>query len=107
MFDLPPPDPGIEFVVASRGMSKGIAQTEGPQVVVKPFVQMGPVQLGAQWKNVSSAVAGGESAIFANASPKLGRWPRRGCRSPTTRQCPRRVERASAAMRRSLLKPYW
>ena len=34
MFDLPPPDPGIEFVVASRGMSKGIAQTDGPQALI-------------------------------------------------------------------------
>lgn len=73
MFDLPPPDPGIEFVVASRGMSKGAAQTEGPQLVAKPFVQMGPVQLGGQWKNVSSAVAGGEAALFANVAPKVAR----------------------------------
>lgn len=74
MFDLPPPDPGIEITIASRGMSKGVAQTEGPQVVVKPFVQMGPVQVGSQWKNISSAVAGGEAAIFANVAPKLGQF---------------------------------
>jgi hypothetical protein len=74
MMDLPPPDPGIEIIAASRGMSKGIAQTEGPQMVAKPFVQMGPVQLGGQWKNISSAVAGGEAALFANASPKLGKF---------------------------------
>ena len=70
MWDLPPAEPGIEVVVASRGMSKGVAQTEGPQLVAKPFVQMGPVQLGGQWKNVSSAVAGGEAALFANVAPK-------------------------------------
>ena len=74
MWDLPPPDPGIEFVVATRGMSKGVAQTEGPQLILKPFVQLGPVQVGAQWKNVSSAVAGGEAAIFANVAPKLGEF---------------------------------
>lgn len=74
MFDLPPFDPGIEVTVASRGMSKGVAQTEGPQLVAKPFVQLGPVQLGGQWKNVSSAVAGGEAALFANVSPKLGKF---------------------------------
>lgn len=74
MWDLPPPDPGIEFVVATRGMSKGVAQTEGPQMIVKPFVQLGPAQVGAQWKNVSSAVAGGEAAIFANVAPKLGEF---------------------------------
>ena len=71
MIDFPPLDPGIEVVVASRGMSKGVAQTEGPQLVAKPFVQMGPVQVGAQWKNLSSATAGGESSLFANVAPKL------------------------------------
>ena len=64
MWDFPPADPGIEIVVASRGMSKGIAQTEGPQLIVKPSVKFGDVQLGAQWKNVTSAVAGGEGAVF-------------------------------------------
>ena len=64
MFDLPPPDPAIEVVFASRGMSKGIAQTEGPQLIVRPSAKFGDVQLGAQWKNVTSAVAGGEGAIF-------------------------------------------
>ena len=64
MLDLPPLDPCVEIVVASRGMSKGIAQTDGPQLVVRPFVKVGDVQLGAQWKNVTSAVAGGEGALF-------------------------------------------
>lgn len=72
MWDLPPPEPGIEITVATRGMSKGVAQTEGPQLVAKPFIQLGPVQLGTQWKNVSSAVAVGEAAVFANVAPKLG-----------------------------------
>lgn len=72
MWDLPPPDPGIEIVVASRGMSKGIAQTEGVQVIPKGFVQFGPVQVGGQWKNVSSAAADGEAAAFVNYTPKLG-----------------------------------
>ena len=70
-FDLPPPDPGIEIIIASRGMSKGVAQTEGPQILAKPFVQAGPVQLGGQWKNVSSAAAGGEAALFASVAPKV------------------------------------
>ncbi|HYC94102.1 MAG TPA: TorF family putative porin [Sphingomicrobium sp.] len=74
MWDLPPPDPGIEIVVATRGMSKGVAQTEGPQLIARPFVQLGPVQVGAQWKNVSSPVAGGEAAAFANVAPKLGKF---------------------------------
>lgn len=74
MLGLPPLDPGIEIVVASRGMSKGIAQTEGPQLVAKPFIQLGPVQFGGQWKNVSSAVADSEGSAFASVSPKLGQF---------------------------------
>ena len=50
MFDLPPPNPAIEFSVASRGMSKGVAQTDGPQLVVKPSLGLGSVQLGAAHK---------------------------------------------------------
>ena len=72
MWDLPPPDPGFEIVVASRGMSKGVAQTDGMQFVPKAFVHLGKVQVGAQWKNVTSDVAGGEGAIFANYATKLG-----------------------------------
>ena len=64
MIDLPPADPGIEVSIASRGMSKGIAQTEGPQLLVKPSVKLGDVQIGAQWKNVTSPVADGEGAVF-------------------------------------------
>ncbi len=73
MFDLPPPNPGIEFVVASRGRSKGIAQTEGPQALIRPYVQMGPIQVGAQWKNLTSPVAGGEASTFVTVAPKLGK----------------------------------
>jgi hypothetical protein len=73
-FDLPPPDPGIEISIASRGMSKGIAQTEGPQLVGKGFLQMGPLQTGGQWKNISSRVAGGEAAAFVTVAPKLGKF---------------------------------
>ena len=72
MWDLPPPDPGFEIVVASRGMSKGVAQTEGIQVVPKGFVQLGKLQVGAQWKNVTSTAATGEAAAFASFAPKLG-----------------------------------
>ena len=45
-FDLPPPDPGIEISVATRGMSKGIAQTEGPQMIARSSVKFGDVQFG-------------------------------------------------------------
>ena len=72
MWDVPPADPGFEIVVASRGMSKGIAQTDGVQVIPKAFVQFGQVQAGGQWKNVSSTVADSEAAAFVNYAPKLG-----------------------------------
>ena len=71
MFDLPPPNPGFEIVLASRGMSKGIAQTEGPQFVPKAFVQLGSVQLGGQWKNVTSTAAEGEAAAFATVAKRV------------------------------------
>jgi hypothetical protein len=72
MWDVPPPDPGFEMSVASRGMSKGIAQTDGIQVIPKAFFQVGRAQVGVQWKNVSSPVADGEGAVFLNYAPKLG-----------------------------------
>lgn len=71
MIDFLPIDPGIELVVANRGMSKGIAQTEGPQLVAKPSVQLGPIQIGGQWKNLSSPVARGEASLFAGVAPKF------------------------------------
>jgi len=74
IFDLPPPDPAIELVVASRGMSKGIAQTEGPQALIRPSLQMDWLQVGGQWKNLSSPVAGGEASAFLGVAPKFGQF---------------------------------
>ena len=61
MIDLPPPDPSIEISIASRGYSKGLAQTEGVQVVARPELAFGPVSLGAYAKNVDSSTAEGEA----------------------------------------------
>lgn len=74
MWDLPPPDPGIEISVATRGMSKGISQTDGAQFIPKAFVQFGSVQVGGQWKNLTSPVVDGEAATFVSYSPKVGPW---------------------------------
>lgn len=71
-FDLPPPDPGIELVLATRGMSKGLSQTDGPQFLGRTFVGLGDVQIGAQWKNVNSSSAHGEASLFISASRKVG-----------------------------------
>ena len=67
MVDLPPLDPGIEIVVASRGISKGLAQTEGPQLVARGQLGLGAFYAGAQWKNISSPTADGEASAFAGA----------------------------------------
>jgi hypothetical protein len=73
-FALPPPDPAFEFSVASRGMSKGIAQTDDePQVILKATGKSGPLEIGGQWKNVTSTSAKGEAAVFVNASHAFGR----------------------------------
>ena len=72
MFDLPPPDPAFEISVASRGMSKGIAQTDGPQVIVRGSGRSGPFEAGGQWKNVTSSSSRGEAAVFVNASRSFG-----------------------------------
>jgi hypothetical protein len=74
VFGLPPPDPALEFSVASRGMSKGIAQTDDePQVILKATGKSGPLEIGGQWKNVTSTSAKGEAAVFVNASHAFGR----------------------------------
>jgi len=61
VFDLPPPDPGIEITLASQGMSKGLRQTDGPQIVARPEVAFGPFYVGAFAKNVSSATSDAEA----------------------------------------------
>ena len=63
MLDLPPPVPAIEFNLASRGMSKGIAQTKGPQALVRGELAFGHLVVGAYAKNVTSASAEGEAGL--------------------------------------------
>ena len=53
-------------------MSKGIRQSDEPQVIPKAYVQIGGVQIGGQWKNVTSSTADGEAAAFFSASRKFG-----------------------------------
>ena len=72
MIDIPPPDPGIEISVASRGISKGLAQTDGIQIVARPELAFGPVWLGFYAKNVTSSTSEGE------AGPSIGLRTRAG-----------------------------
>lgn len=61
MIDLPSPDPAIEIVLASRGVSKGLTQTDGPQIVVRPELALGPVVIAGYAKNVTSPTSDGEA----------------------------------------------
>lgn len=70
MIDLPAPDPGIEIVLASRGMSKGLAQTDGIQVVARGELGFGALTLGAQYKNIGSPTADGEASFSVGARGK-------------------------------------
>jgi hypothetical protein len=65
MFDLPPIEPHIEISVASEGVSKGVRQTEGPQLVIRPELGVGPLTFGGYWKNVDSSSAEGEAGLSA------------------------------------------
>lgn len=71
--DLPNLDPGIEISVASIGMSKGIEQSDGPQVIARAQVKSGDLQLGAQWKNVSVYPADAEASASIQLSHQWNR----------------------------------
>jgi len=53
MIDLPTPDPTIEIVAATRGTTKGLAHTDGPQLLVRGEVAFGHAYVGAYGKNVT------------------------------------------------------
>jgi hypothetical protein len=60
---LPPPDPGIEIVLATRGYSKGLAQTEGVQGLGRVELVFDSVTVSAQYKNITSPTSDGEAAF--------------------------------------------
>ena len=72
MIDLPPLDPGIEISMASQGMSKGTAQTEEPQIVVRPQLSFGRTFVTAYGKNVSSPSGGWETGVGIGVRHPLG-----------------------------------
>jgi len=73
IFDLPPPDPALEISVASRGYSKGVAQTDGLQVVIRPELSFGSIRLGAYGKNVTSSQYDGEAAVSLGYKKAFGK----------------------------------
>jgi opacity protein-like surface antigen len=60
---LPSLDPGIEITAFSQGMSKGLRQTDGVQILVRPELAIGSLVLDAYYKNVTSPTADGEAAV--------------------------------------------
>lgn len=73
MLDLPPPTPTIQVELATTGISKGLAQTRGPQVVVRPGLAFGDFSLEASAKNIENNGDGGVETYFsAGLSTKAG-----------------------------------
>jgi uncharacterized protein (TIGR02001 family) len=71
MADVPPPVAAIEFNLSSQGISKGLAQTRGPQVLARGELNFGAVYLGGYAKNVDSATSDGEVAALVGLRGKL------------------------------------
>lgn len=73
MFDLPPPTPTISIELASTGISKGLSQTRGPQLVVRPGLAFGIVSLEASAKNIeATGDTGLETYVSAGVATKAG-----------------------------------
>jgi hypothetical protein len=72
-FDLPLPQPSIEIAVASRGYSKGTAQTTGPQLVVRPELAFGGLRVGAYGKNVTSPDFEAEGGALVGVRRSFGK----------------------------------
>ena len=66
------PIPAIEFSLASRGISKGLAQTRGPQFVVRGELANGPIYVDGYWKNVTSTTSTGEAGATVGVRTKAG-----------------------------------
>ena len=73
MIDLPPPQPHFEIVLASEGMSKGLAQTEDGQALARVELDAGGFLAGGQLKNVTSPDAEAEAGLFLGYRGRLGR----------------------------------
>jgi uncharacterized protein (TIGR02001 family) len=73
MIDLPPPQPHFEFLLASEGMSKGLAQTEGGQALARLEVDAGGFLAGGQLKNITTPDAEAEAGLFLGYRGRLGR----------------------------------
>lgn len=67
---LAAPVPIIEFNLSSTGMSKGLAQTTGPQFLARGELGFGTLFVGGYVKNVDSASSDGEAAALIGIRTK-------------------------------------
>jgi hypothetical protein len=67
---LAAPVPIIEFNLSSTGMSKGVAQTTGPQLLARGELAFGALFVGGFAKNVDSASSKGEAAALIGVRTK-------------------------------------
>ncbi len=65
-----PPVPAIEFNLSSIGMSKGLAQTTGPQLLARGELAFGALFIGAYAKNVDSTTSDGEAGALVGVRTK-------------------------------------
>jgi hypothetical protein len=70
LFDLPPPVPAFDITISSHGMSKGLSQSDDPQVIPRLYVKSGDFQAGGLWKNITSTAGRGEGQLFVAWSGK-------------------------------------
>ena len=71
-YALPPVVPALEISVASKGMSKGLLQSDGPQFISRASLKIRQFSVGGQWKNVDTNSAKGEASLFGGWSGKVG-----------------------------------
>ena len=68
---LPPIVPAFELSGANQGMSKGVLQSDGAQFIPRASLKLRKVQVGGQWKNISTNSAKGEASIFGGWAGKV------------------------------------
>ena len=66
------PKPSFDVSLASTGMSKGLAQTTGPQFLARGELAFGDFYVGSYVKNVDSSSSNGEAGGLIGVREKLG-----------------------------------
>jgi uncharacterized protein (TIGR02001 family) len=70
-YQLPIAPPVIDISLASRGISKGLSQTKGPQGIVRVELPVGEFYLGGYVKNVTSTTSDGEAGLVVGVRKQV------------------------------------